>query len=322
MILRPRPTTWQLLYLTRGSILPLVAPRLLFVGAVACLASWFAQRHPPAFAQITVAPFTLIGIALSLFLGFRNSACHERWWEGRKQWGALLVHTRALARQTDALLAQAPELRIELLRAAIGFTHALNARLRGGQVSAAAAPWLPAEPAAAIAAAPNPTDAVLGWMSRRLGQALHDQQVHPLLYPSLAAPVAGLGEVQAACERIHGTPLPFAYTLLLHRTALLFCTLLPFGLAGDRACPPLPSRPRWRCKAVRFAPRGAGLTGRQAKPRGAKMAALQRQPEGPPLRAPGTASLLGRGRTSTPSRFLAPGTRKGGAAYSGVEGRP
>ncbi|TAA21335.1 bestrophin family protein [Pseudoxanthomonas winnipegensis] len=232
MILRPRPTTWQLLYLTRGSILPLVAPRLLFVGAVACLASWFAQRHPPAFAQITVAPFTLIGIALSLFLGFRNSACHERWWEGRKQWGALLVHTRALARQTDALLAQAPELRIELLRAAIGFTHALNARLRGGQASAAAAPWLPAEPAAAIAAAPNPTDAVLGWMSRRLGQALHDQQVHPLLYPSLAAPVAGLGEVQAACERIHGTPLPFAYTLLLHRTALLFCTLLPFGLAG------------------------------------------------------------------------------------------
>ena len=247
MILRPRPTTWQLLYLMRGSILPLVAPRLLFVGAVACLASWFAQRQPHAFAQITVAPFTLIGIALSLFLGFRNSACHERWWEGRKQWGALLVHTRALARQTDALLAQAPPLRTELLRAAIGFTHALNARLRGGQTAAAAAPWLPDETAAAIAAAPNPTDAVLGWMSRRLGQALHDQQVHPLLYPSLAAPVAGLGEVQAACERIHGTPLPFAYTLLLHRTALLFCTLLPFRLAGDRACPPLPSRPRRPC---------------------------------------------------------------------------
>jgi putative membrane protein len=36
--------------------------------------------------------------------------------------------------------------------------------------------------------------------------------------------------VAAACERIRGTPIPFSYTLLLHRTALLYCVLLPFGL--------------------------------------------------------------------------------------------
>ena len=36
--------------------------------------------------------------------------------------------------------------------------------------------------------------------------------------------------MQAACERIHNTPAPFAYSLLLHRTAWLFCLLLPFGL--------------------------------------------------------------------------------------------
>jgi putative membrane protein len=35
----------------------------------------------------------------------------------------------------------------------------------------------------------------------------------------------------AGCERIRNTPLPFAYTLLLHRTAYLFCFLLPFGYA-------------------------------------------------------------------------------------------
>jgi putative membrane protein len=36
--------------------------------------------------------------------------------------------------------------------------------------------------------------------------------------------------VAAACERIRGTPIPFSYTLLLHRTAYLYCWLLPFGL--------------------------------------------------------------------------------------------
>ncbi len=37
--------------------------------------------------------------------------------------------------------------------------------------------------------------------------------------------------VQTACERIRTTPVPFGYTLLLHRTAYLFCFLLPFGFA-------------------------------------------------------------------------------------------
>jgi predicted membrane chloride channel (bestrophin family) len=33
------------------------------------------------------------------------------------------------------------------------------------------------------------------------------------------------------CERIKNTPLPFPYTLLLHRTIYLFCILLPFAMA-------------------------------------------------------------------------------------------
>jgi ion channel-forming bestrophin family protein len=31
---------------------------------------------------------------------------------------------------------------------------------------------------------------------------------------------------------LRSTPTPFTYTLLLHRTAWLFCLLLPFGLVG------------------------------------------------------------------------------------------
>jgi len=37
--------------------------------------------------------------------------------------------------------------------------------------------------------------------------------------------------VQVACERILTTPVPFGYTLLLHRTAYIFCFLMPFGFA-------------------------------------------------------------------------------------------
>jgi hypothetical protein len=41
-----------------------------------------------------------------------------------------------------------------------------------------------------------------------------------------------MAHIQTACERLRSTPTPFTYTLLLHRTAWLFCLLLPFGLVG------------------------------------------------------------------------------------------
>jgi putative membrane protein len=44
--------------------------------------------------------------------------------------------------------------------------------------------------------------------------------------------LCALSTVQASCERIAATPVPFAYSLLLHRTAHVFCLSLPFALAG------------------------------------------------------------------------------------------
>jgi putative membrane protein len=42
--------------------------------------------------------------------------------------------------------------------------------------------------------------------------------------------LASIDAAQAGCERIRSTPIPFAYILLLHRTAYVYCYLLPFGL--------------------------------------------------------------------------------------------
>ncbi|WP_328807163.1 bestrophin family protein [Paraburkholderia elongata] len=32
------------------------------------------------------------------------------------------------------------------------------------------------------------------------------------------------------CERIAATPIPFTYSVIIHRTIFLYCLLLPFGL--------------------------------------------------------------------------------------------
>jgi len=46
--------------------------------------------------------FSLLGIMLSLLLVFRTNTAYDRFWEGRKQWGSLVNHSRNLAVMMDS----------------------------------------------------------------------------------------------------------------------------------------------------------------------------------------------------------------------------
>lgn len=231
MIIRPRPHGWQLLYILRGSIMPAIAPKVLAIGVLALAVAAFAElAHPPGIERISVVPFSLLGLMLSIFLSFRNNACHERWWEARKQWGQLVYESRSLARQCAVLLAGDPARRQRVGYLVAGFAQVLAARLRARDMQAAALPWLPGRDAALLRGRGNVPDQMLTLISAELAQPLHEGRLDAYLYGQLEARVHALSAIQAACERIAGTPLPFAYTLLLHRCAWLFCVLLPFGL--------------------------------------------------------------------------------------------
>ncbi|ACB78618.1 protein of unknown function UPF0187 [Methylorubrum populi BJ001] len=236
MIVRPRPGLLTILFAMRGSILPKVAPQVVAIAALSCLVVAIEQRHAEWFPVTAgIGPFTLVGLALSIFLSFRNGACYDRWWEARRAWGSLIVEMRGLARLLPALLPD-PEheaLRRRCLRRAVGFAHALHARLRGLDEAEALGPWLPPEERAALAQRPSGADAALAGLTRDLAAATKAGALSDILFASLEHKIASLSAIQAVCERIHGTPLPFAYTLLLYRTAWLYCLLLPFGLAGS-----------------------------------------------------------------------------------------
>ncbi|MCB0945215.1 MAG: hypothetical protein KDB49_09540, partial [Mycobacterium sp.] len=39
---------------------------------------------------------SVLGIAASIFIGFRNSNAYNRWWEARTLWGGIIINSRAL----------------------------------------------------------------------------------------------------------------------------------------------------------------------------------------------------------------------------------
>ncbi|MCH1997751.1 bestrophin family protein [Achromobacter xylosoxidans] len=218
----------------RGSIIPRIFSRILVITLLSCVVVWMYHRQWFSPTHLSAVPFSLFGLALSVFMGFRNNVCYDRWWEARKQWGDLIVQARSLARESAVLLAAstANPVQERLVRRCIGFGYALAARLRDQDVLAAVRPWVQPEELDTLAGNRNVPDALLLAVNRDLAACLRRGELTDILYQALTQRVAQCAAIQAACERIKYTPTPFAYSLLLHRTAWLFCLLLPFGLVG------------------------------------------------------------------------------------------
>lgn len=229
MIIRPRPHWLAILFARRGSVLPSILPQL---GLVTALAVAITASHGVVFGwktPLTPMPFTLVGIALAIFLGFRNSASYDRYWEARKLWGQGLNECRTLTRQALSLMDGQVDIR-PFVYGQIAFIHALRGYLRRVPVERELAALLPAELLARLRDAHYPPTLILVW----LGQWLHEQRRAGHLQAVLAAKMedalSGLNQVQGGCERIVSSPIPFAYTVILYRTVGVYCLLLPFGL--------------------------------------------------------------------------------------------
>jgi putative membrane protein len=182
--------------------------------------------------NLSTVPFSLIGIALAVFLGFRNSASYDRYWEGRKLWGQLLNETRSLTREALTLAngRDAQTHARELVTVLAAIPHALRHQLRGTDARDDLAQRLPPELLERVLTARFRPATLLVCASEWVREALRDGRLDGWAVLAFERNLNGLSDVIGGCERIASTPLPFAYTVMIHRTVYFFCALLPFGL--------------------------------------------------------------------------------------------
>lgn len=231
MIVRDRPGALRLLLTLRGSVLPAIWRPVAFSVLVATAAT-LASAPPVSFSMhLEPIVFSLIGMTLAIFLGFRNQACYERFREGRVLWGELLLASRTLTRQAlvfiEPFTASERRRLVGLLLAA---AHALRHELRGSAPEADLARWLDAAAVARVLGRRARVQALLLEVGGLLRNAHRAGALPTYLFAAMDHEVQRLAAVHAGCERIRNTPVPFAYTLLLHRTVFVYCVLLPFGL--------------------------------------------------------------------------------------------
>ncbi len=224
MIVGKRKSALALLLTMHGSVLPRILPGILTIAAFSAVVVWL-DRNVVSLLHADAASFAVFGIALSLFLGFRNNAAYERWWEGRKLWGQLVADGRALGREAEIFVTD-PRARAQLLRLMLAFLHLHRLNLRRHAPDAAARAF--ADPA--LFDAPHPPCAALDAMAALLRDEQAAGRLDGFGARALAERLGAITLAQAGCERIATTPLPFVYSLLVFRTSVLYCLLSPLGL--------------------------------------------------------------------------------------------
>lgn len=248
MIIRPR-SYWEILFATAaGANLPETWLRILFVTLVATVVTFVYHRYEWWDYDIGPVPFSLVGLALSIFLGFRNNEAYERFWEGRCLWGRLVNVSRTLARQLFTLVevpqnVEQPDsadehtelgmFRREMVHRLIAYAHALRHHLRDDDSAAELAALLPPDELAALRAADNVPMLLLQRIGERMAWAREQGWVGEVLMAQLDNSLTEIAAIQGGCERIRATPLPTSYTVLMHRIVAVYCLALPFGIIKE-----------------------------------------------------------------------------------------
>jgi putative membrane protein len=213
---------------------PVVIGRTVICGLFGVLISVLFQFGLPVSSPGLVS--LIPNIVLGLLLVFRTNTAYDRFWEGRKCWGALVNATRNLARQiwitVEVRSWDDREQKIQALRMLVAFSVAMKLHLRQEAVNQELEELLPPAQYFQLKNMNNPPLEVAFWIGDYLQQQhrRHRLNIHQLnlMQNLLSVMVDMLG----GCERILRTPIPLAYAIHLKQLLLLYCLSLPLQVVA------------------------------------------------------------------------------------------
>jgi len=212
-------------------------PRILTVTLTACLVTYVELYYSIQAYTLTTTPFLLIGVAVGVFLGFRNNVSYDKFWEGRKLWGMLVNSSRNLTRQVCFMIdasshdsEDVQQFREIFVKRVIAYAHALRCHLRNEDSTLEIEKFLSPEDLANVLQSTHRPLTILQQLGRDLAIARDRGWLNDLNFPFMDAQLSELSTILGGCERIKNTPIPFSYSVLIHRIVASYCLFLPFGL--------------------------------------------------------------------------------------------
>jgi putative membrane protein len=220
-------------HLTRSWTMTKIVRGVSLIGAYSAAVVWPIE-HYGFHDEIRLDPmiFSFLGIVLSILLVFRTNSAYDRWWEGRKQWGALVNHCRNLAIEIHrAFPDEDADSRLYLARRISNFCVALRDHLREG-TKVEELQDLEEHERAVYASKRHVPNHIASEIVGRLQQVYRADGYTGEDQLNLHVHTRALVDILGACERIKKTPIPFSYAVHIKIFILVYGLLLPFALVS------------------------------------------------------------------------------------------
>ncbi len=230
---RVRQREWfQAALQIRGSVIPAVLGRSILYGLFGIFVSYLYYHKVPV--HIPALSALIPNLVLGLLLVFRTNTAYERFWEGRKAWGALVNTVRNLARRIWVVIETENsgdrEQKIAALRLLVAFAVATKLHLRGEAINSELAVLLNMEQFEQLQQANHPPLKIALFLGEYLSNKTKRGSINPYQFDTMLRMLDTMVDMLGSCERILKTPIPTAYAVHLKQLLLLYCFSLPFQM--------------------------------------------------------------------------------------------
>ncbi|MBW4671199.1 MAG: hypothetical protein KME60_28195 [Cyanomargarita calcarea GSE-NOS-MK-12-04C] len=194
--------------------------------------------HLSIFRDSKVLPHVVLSlnIVLSLLLVFRTNTAHERFWEGRKLWGAMVNTVRNLSRGIWVYIAESEPkdktAKEPAMRLVVAFSVAMKLHLRRDPVNLELAPLMSSFQYHQLRDANHPPLEISLWIGEYLQTQYERQLLNVFQLNTLHELLDDMVDILGGCERILKTPVPLFYTIIFKTLLSIYLLLLPWELVN------------------------------------------------------------------------------------------
>ena len=222
------PKSWLglIFSLNKSDTIRILWKQLLFIAVLAAIIIELLHRLPiyyqiklGSYTKELTAIYSLIGFVMSLLLLFRTNGAYDRWWEGRKLWGAIVNDCRS-AYLKIATRISAEEDKKELGRLLELYIHNAknNLRVRNKQQDF-------------FIHENKLEDGSPVYVMHMIYTKLREIEIKGELTQGdliqIDVNLNGLMASLGGCQRIKNTPIPYSYSLFIKKFIFLYVITLP-----------------------------------------------------------------------------------------------